>query len=69
MRKKKLELDALTVDTFDTQAAPDGGGTVKGAELTVPLCSQDGGYTCGENTCEPPSCPAFSCVSQCPAKC
>ena len=67
MRKLKLELEELRVESFDTDAAGPGGGTVDGAEATeqycltarANACSAGGG--CSEYTCYPPSCPAASC--------
>jgi hypothetical protein len=60
MRKLKLDIDHLEVDSFETDVGHDQRGTVHG--LVSPYCTQtcdtannyscDGAYTCGaESTC------------------
>jgi hypothetical protein len=65
MRKIVLKSEELAVESFETLAEPGSPGTVEGREIhTGP-----GGYTCQEMTCNPPSCPAFSCITQCAKGC
>jgi hypothetical protein len=52
MRKLKLELEALAVESFDVDVPADRGGTVRGAEITVPLtCATDEYQSC-EGSCD-----------------
>lgn len=56
MKKLRLEIDALTVESFATAAKMGQGGTVEafGTQL---------GYTCGaEATCGPQTCGQLMCV-------
>ena len=59
MRKLKLEMEALRIDSFDTESVPAGAGTVRG-HLTIaqgscrtcdatcnPSCDDSCYYTCG----------------------
>ncbi|HEU4883758.1 MAG TPA: hypothetical protein VFT45_15980 [Longimicrobium sp.] len=62
MKKLKLELDALKVETFSTGSDIDGKGTVEGfyAQQPEPTTSLNDQITCGNvNTCNG----ALSCVS------
>jgi hypothetical protein len=45
MKKLRLEMEELRVESFQTVQAPREKGTVIGHYLT-PQCSGDGGYTC-----------------------
>jgi hypothetical protein len=65
MRKLVLSAEALTVESFETQADPGQPGTVQGREIVT----GPNGYTCQQMTCSPPSCPAYSCISQCAKGC
>ena len=65
MRKLELSAETLVVESFETLAASDQIGTVEGREIVI----GPNGYTCGDMTCSPPSCPAFSCLSQCAKGC
>ena len=67
MRKIVLDPDELAVESFDTVTGADERGTVDGQELQWTV--QMHGYTCAAMTCNPPSCPAFSCISQCAHGC
>lgn len=60
MRKLRLELDALVVETFDTAARLRGAGTIRGAESVAPdtrfeLCSGEPIETC-TCQCRTPDC-------------
>lgn len=70
MRKLRLELDALRVETFDTMSPGGARGTVNGRVYSEP------GNTCADscNEChpnytpgnsDPYSCADFSCVYSC----
>jgi len=68
MRKLKLDLDQLAVDSFDTQTPPKREGTVFGEQ-----CSCGGAWSCpGGPTCEatcacaPNPSAGESCGSDCP---
>ena len=65
--KLKLQLDDLTVDSFDTVSAAPAKGTVFGEECTCPTaCTCPGCPTC-DATC-PATCPEscdFSCGGTC----
>jgi len=65
MRKLVLSAEALVVESFETAPRPQQVGTVEGREIVT----GPGGYTCQAMTCNPPSCPAFSCISQCAKGC
>jgi hypothetical protein len=81
MRKLRLDLDVLAVDSFDTQGAGKGKGTVlaeSGASTYYTLCvgpcaptwdAPTCAYTCDDPTC--PACPtcAESCNGTCDATC
>ena len=59
MRKLKLDLDELAVQTFATDEQPEEAGTVRGLEGS-------GNLTCDEwVTCKPQSCPGISCDDGC----
>jgi hypothetical protein len=67
MRKLKLDLDQLAVDSFDTQTPPEREGTVFGEQCTCYTCTCPGcpscGATCGmtcNTTC------GESCGTDCP---
>lgn len=55
MKKLRLDLDALAVDSFNTALPPGGRGTVRGAEPTDVGCGTYDG-TC-YNTCGGPAYP------------
>lgn len=68
MRKIRLEVDALQVESFQPQQAPEPPvrGTVRGAADTIVRscqtqqwdCTVQGGYTCDYGSCvSVPSCP------------
>jgi hypothetical protein len=70
MRKLKLDLDQLTVDSFDTEARAERSGTVFGEQCTCytncscpgcPTCDASCNGTC--NTCN------ASCNGTCDASC
>lgn len=77
MHKLKLDLDQLTVESFDTNP-PEGArrGTVQGLARTIyNTCVPSGAYTCGNLSCEPGcdnsnggTCDA-SCNGTCDATC
>ncbi|HEX8244662.1 MAG TPA: hypothetical protein VF541_14245 [Longimicrobium sp.] len=58
MKKLKLELDALGVESFATAPASPRAGTVRGAAETD-LCSQ------GPATCHPTYDPCDTCATSC----
>lgn len=68
MRKLKLQVDALEVESFDTHTARGAPGTVRGREeaeaaITVPVTPQ-----CTVNTCTNgcPTCGFTVCGNTCP---
>ena len=70
MEKLKLQLDNLTVESFDTTCEVKGSGTVRGEQATntcpgCPTCAATCAYTCDDATC--PNCPtcAVSCNGTC----
>jgi hypothetical protein len=66
MKKLKLELEQLTVDSFDTATPEANRGTVMGEQgpCTCPTaCSCPGCPTC-DNTCNQPSC-GDTCYNTC----
>jgi len=69
MRKLKLGLEELRVDSFDTGAAGEGRGTVHGH--VSQFCTRgpvtcDVGYTCdGGYTCAGDTCVVLSCDGAC----
>ena len=78
MRKLKLEIENLAVESFDTQAAAKPKGTVFGEQCTCytactcpgcPTCDNTCAYTCDDATC--PACPtcAASCNGTCDDSC
>jgi hypothetical protein len=81
MKKLRLELDSLAVESFDTAAAQKPKGTVFGEQCTCntmcaqqtcpgcPTCDNTCAYTCDDATC--PACPtcAASCNGSCEATC
>ena len=60
MRKLRLHLDQLEVETFEVSEGGERKGTVNGAERTI-YCNTDEVANCSNYTCDPPSCPAESC--------
>ncbi len=64
MKKIKLDLDKLAVESFNIDAADGHGGTVEGRVTTY---TEAPNLSCPETACY--SYPAFSCVSQCPHAC
>jgi hypothetical protein len=78
MRKLKLELDRLEVESFDTASTQKRKGTVIGEELCTcntycgqatcpgcPTCDNTCAYTCDDATC--PACP--TCANTCANTC
>lgn len=64
MHKLKLDLDALTVDTFSTGNDIDGKGTVQGNYAEQPTTSLNDQLTCGQQSCQGPTCYTCSiCMS------
>ena len=69
MKKLKLNLDDLKIDSFEINTVNDHGrGTVKGDGSGLPTC--DGPETCGGDTCQF-SCDGDSCDITCisPTEC
>ncbi|HYR09771.1 MAG TPA: hypothetical protein VEQ60_18490 [Longimicrobium sp.] len=66
MKKMKLELEQLAVDSFDTSAAPERRGTVYGRQVTdFTHCTCPGHPSCdGYDTCQGPTCDAFCTYTQ-----
>jgi hypothetical protein len=58
MRKLRLDVDGLTVESFVTADERRGAGTVRGAEATE-LCSA------GPVTCHPTNDPCDTCATSC----
>jgi hypothetical protein len=56
MRKLKLDLDVLRVESFGTAARPDARGTVRGAEATFNADCDTNNNWCTYQTYELPSC-------------
>jgi hypothetical protein len=54
MRKMRLELDDLDVESFDTRPSEAGRGTVKGHATQYGSCQGSCVQTCGGPTCESP---------------
>ena len=78
MPKLKLDLDALTVDTFDTTpAAHAGGNVVANQQATMATCpgicgtqtNQPSCLTCIVQTCGIFSCQHLTCHATCPPTC
>lgn len=70
MRKAKLSLDALHVDTFETTAAVQGPrGTVHAHATFYGTCQGTCVNTCGGPTCEYPCQTADTCHLTCRAAC
>jgi hypothetical protein len=75
MKKLKLELDNLTVESFDTTGVQKPRGTVVGEQCTCwtncdtcpgcPTCDATCAYTCDDATC--PNCP--TCAASCNGTC
>jgi hypothetical protein len=74
MRKLTLNLDDLSVDSFDTTKAEKPKGTVFGEQCTCytnctcpgcPTCDATCNYTCDDATC--PNCP--TCAASCNGSC
>lgn len=62
MRKMKLEVEALVVDSF--AAATEGvevRGTVRGNALIAPITERVTCYTCGGSTCDYTGSPCVYC--------
>jgi len=78
MRKTRLALEDLAVDSFDTGSGRAAGGTVHGHQLT-PRCGWDPTHygtcqgtcvdSCGGPTCEYPCQTANTCHLTCQAGC
>ena len=56
MKKLRLNLDALKVDSYETEAAPAAQGTVVGHIRTMPQCANTQHTYCPDTlcTCPPP---------------
>lgn len=54
MRKIRLDIDALQVDSFETRAPEAERGTVRGHATQYGSCQGSCVQTCGGRTCEPP---------------
>jgi hypothetical protein len=56
MKKLRLNLDALKVDSYETEAAPAARGTVMGHIPTMPQCANTQYSYCPDTlcTCPPP---------------
>jgi hypothetical protein len=70
MNKLKLQLDALSVESFDTSCQARENGTVLGEQATntcpgCPTCAATCAYTCDDATC--PNCP--TCAASCNGTC
>jgi hypothetical protein len=70
MEKLKLQLDNLSVESFDTTCEAKGHGTVRGEQATntcpgCPTCAATCAYTCDDATC--PQCP--TCAASCNGTC
>jgi hypothetical protein len=77
MRKLTLNLEQLSVDSFDTTAVEKAKGTVVGEQCTCwtrcgqntcpgcPTCDNTCAYTCDDATC--PACP--TCAASCNGTC
>lgn len=65
MNKLKLDLDALTVESFTTGADRDQEGTVMGnLYAEKPTTSVNNQITCGDQSCAGPSCVSCSlCIT------
>lgn len=65
---RKLNLDQLSVESFETNAQPAGRGTVRGNEWTEPFeCGESDlvscGGSCGHTNCNDHTC-AYNCTQQ-----
>lgn len=70
MRKTKLSLDALHVETFETDAAgPGPRGTVRAHATFYGTCQGTCVNTCGGPTCEYPCQTADTCYLTCRDAC
>jgi hypothetical protein len=68
MKKFKLQLDDLLIDSFSTTPARKGKGTVYGEQCTCPTaCTCPGCPTC-DASCNG-SCGGASCINTCAASC
>ncbi len=74
MKKLKLEIENLAVESFDTSASEKPKGTVFGEQCTCqtactcpgcPSCDYTCAYTCDDATC--PACP--TCAASCNGTC
>lgn len=54
MRKIKLDIDALEVDSFETRPAEGSRGTIRGHATQYGSCQGSCVQSCGGPTCEPP---------------
>jgi len=63
MRKVKLQLESLVVETFETSAVEGPGGTVHGHDRTE-ACTNTCGNSCFNTAC---TCPEYgTCAVSCP---
>lgn len=52
MRKLRLDMDDLRVESFETSAGESGAGTVRGHELTVNRVTDRTSTSCGQVICD-----------------
>lgn len=70
MRRLKLEMDALQVESFDVAHRAGARGTVRGREYTqVPWECDSEPYEDSINYCAPPPTSMFSCAYTCGNSC
>lgn len=62
MRKLKLELELLQVESFNTAEPPAEKGTVAGHASTDPYCSGNGPTLCEPASCQWTHCQNLSCL-------
>jgi hypothetical protein len=64
MKKQKLDVDHLTVESFETGDAAEVRGTVRGQGQSEPYQCASGVWTCLE-TCDPNATCGLSCNGSC----
>jgi hypothetical protein len=70
MKKLKLEIDALAVESFDTFVAPDGEGTVRGLESYPNGCfPPSGSVDPAIDSCAYATCAGDTCWQSCNGTC
>jgi hypothetical protein len=68
MKKVKLELDELAVESFATAEPETERGTVRGHETVHYSCAPNGASICGPNKCFPEEDPSLvfgTCINIC----